>query len=320
MGTQFVLIFVAAVFSVLSTTSSFASTGNVYLLVSVDWEGESLRAENLKAIQKFRDKFPQLKLLHFLNAAYFTQPGAEVEAGKRKISSALRPGDELGLHIHNWKSLVEAAGVSFKDSPTYWGYPLNRDGNDQGHEVAPTAYSQEEFRRVVHFSLETLEKQGFGRAKSFRTGGWLGAPSILSAIAQEGLTLDSSAVPASFLKGEIGNTPLYRWVAKLWPGIGPSSQPEKIKTSAGWIWEMPDNGALADYMEASEMVSVFQTGVSLLRQRDGDVYVQIGFHQETAEAYLPRVQSALHSILDLAKSGSIPLEFVPLPLTEALNQ
>src|SRR5258708_1793941 len=40
------------------------------LVVTVDWEGRDLRDDNLRAMQDLRTRFPQVKIIHFLNAAY----------------------------------------------------------------------------------------------------------------------------------------------------------------------------------------------------------------------------------------------------------
>lgn len=298
-----------------ATTASHAGTGKIILLVSVDWEGESLNAGNLAAMAQFRKEFPGLGILHFLNAAYFTKSNASPSSIQKRISAVLRPQDELGLHIHGWKSLFEASGVEFRSGPTAWGNEIGDCSDDCGHEVAINAYSTEELRKVVRYSLDTLDHFGFGRAQSFRAGAWLATRNVLDAISAEGLLVDSSAVPAKFLRSEIGDSPLYRWVASLWHGITPASQPTYLETASGRILEMPDNGALADYMGADEMAAELQVATNLLKQNPNrDVWIQIGFHQETATQYLPRVRQALHTILSTAQRDQLPLEFAKLPL------
>lgn len=310
--------FVAVVImALLFVLPAMASTPKIQLLVSVDWEGESLQEENLIVMKRFREQFPQLKLLQFLNAAYFTKPSANAKQIRDKIASVIRPGDELGLHIHSWKSLFTASGVSFKTEPTYWGSALGSCRYDCGHEVSAAAYSESEFRKVVHTSKAILKSQGFGTARSFRTGGWMGTESVLTAIAEEGFTVDSSAVPVQFLKEEIGETPLYSWLNELWNAVAPSSQPWNIETAAGKILEVPDNGALADYVEASEMVDFFKAQAKLLPRENRSLLVHIGFHQETAREYLRRVETALRTILALAERGSLPLEFASLPISNS---
>ncbi len=294
------------------------ATGKVKLLVSVDWEGRVLDEANLDAMNQFRNQFPNVPLLHFLNAAYYTKPGARAAVVTNKISSVLRPGDELGLHIHGWRSLFEAAGVTFRSSPTYWGDALDDCREDCGHEIPIDIYTKEELQRVMHYSVETLNRHGFGRATSFRSGGWLSAPVVLEALAAEGFLIDSSAVPPHLLAPLIGNTPLWQWVNNLWHGTKTTSQPQRMSTPAGTIWEVPDNGALADYMSADDMVKVYMDGAHYAEKTGKDVYVHIGFHQETAKRYVSRVSSALRKIYQFAQINHNEVEVAQLPLAEHL--
>ena len=292
-----------------------AYAGHLYGVVSVDWEGRDLSSRNLSAMKQFRSEFPEIKLLHFLNAAYYTKEGASSQDVNQKVSSVIRKGDELGLHIHAWKSLFEAAGVSFRSNPTYWGTRLTGCDSDCGHEVALTAYTTDEIRKVVRFSTQILSQNGFGRAKSFRTGGWLGSQAVLDAIAAEGFTLDSSRVPPQFLRAQLGSLPIFQWIQDLWGDARSTDQPRSVSTASGPIIELPDNGALADYMSASQMVSVYKTYASLVQAHpDVDYYFQIGFHQETAATYLPQVRQALRTIESLAAQDHVPLTWAELPM------
>jgi hypothetical protein len=200
----------------------------------------------------------------------------------------LRDGDELGLHIHGWKGLFEAAGLEFRNAPTFWDDDgvVTQCASDCGHEVPISAYSEDELAAVVDFSLDTLEAQGFGRAAGFRAGGWMAEPHVRSALARNGITTDGSAVATS-------------------------SQPYPLETTAGALLEIPDNGALADYVSADEMVAVFDRAAEQLAREPGrDVVVSIGFHQETAARFVPRVEQALATIVERSEAGGVPVAFV----------
>lgn len=297
---------------------AFASP-HLNLVMSVDWEGEDLNDQNLNAMNSFREQFPQIKLIHFLNAAYYTKPDSIENKVTQKISSVLRPGDELGLHIHAWKSLFEASGVKFKTYPTYWGSPLAHCEYDCGHEVPLTVYSTNELRKVIRKSQDVLSAHGFGKAKSFRAGGWLASPSVMEALAAEGIEMDSSSVPPVHLQEELRSMSLFRWVQELWSQIKSTSQPFRVQTQKGSLWEVPDNGALADYMNGREMFEVYKQNLKLAQDQNLDVYIQIGFHQETAQVYLPRVVDALRRIFADAKQNSVSIDLAPLPLANHLH-
>ena len=93
----------------------------ITLYVTVDWEGLSLNEENLEAIREFRRAYPHIAMLHLLNPVYFLQPGINTADTTAKIRSVLLPGDEHGLHLHGWKSLVEYCKVEYKSEPSFAG-------------------------------------------------------------------------------------------------------------------------------------------------------------------------------------------------------
>ena len=131
----------------------------VKVIVSVDWEGESLKSSNLAAFENFRDDYPEINIMHFLNAAYYTKPNADENLVQYKILRILRNGDEQGMHIHSWRSLVEAAGVTYRSTPSWEGRP-DWAPYDCGHNVPMSAYTYEELRQIIHYSVSVLTERG----------------------------------------------------------------------------------------------------------------------------------------------------------------
>ena len=290
-----------------------AKKGKLQLLVTVDWEGTDLTDENLGAMQDLHAAFPQVKLLHFLNAAYYTKPGVTATEVTARIKRVVAPNDATGLHIHGWKRLFEASGATFVNSPSFWGTAISeRECRvDCGHEVPISLYPTSELQKVVRFSLNTLVGQGFGRATSFRCGGWMATQSVRDAIAAEGFTEDHSAVPTPFLQPQLGTTPLYTWLSDMWTGITPASQPFTLHAEAHDLLEVPDNGALADYVSSQQMMDTFETNKTAWQHdRTNNFVVSIGFHQETAAANLPALRGALTKIYAKVASEHLPLESV----------
>jgi len=60
----------------------------IVVVVSVDWEGRSLLAENLELIAAFRQRHPDVPIQHFLNPAYYTR--AELTPRGRRVRSDRR--------------------------------------------------------------------------------------------------------------------------------------------------------------------------------------------------------------------------------------
>lgn len=273
--------------------------GQVYLSLSVDWEGRDLGDQNLAAMERFRAAFPALPLTHFLNAAYYSKPGARAVDVTRQILRVLRPDDERGLHLHGWRSLFEAAGVSYRAGPTFWGAgrPPVPCAGDEGHEVEISAYSRAELRKVVAYSLARLREAGLRVGGSFRAGGWIAPRHVIEAIRAEGLRVDASAVPARW-HDELRGTALLPRLEQLWATIQPTTAPYFEPTPQGQVLRMVDTGALADYVTSDEMIAHVERALAR-RAADpsADLYVHLGFHQETAARYLPRLERALKRLL-----------------------
>ena len=290
------------------------SLAKVYINVSVDWEGREISERNIKAIEIFRKNHPHIPMLHFLNAAYFTKKNSDAEKIKNKMHRVLNKDDEYGLHIHSWKTLVTRAGVEYRSTPTWSRWGDSGDcSRDCGHGVPLWAYTEKELRKVIRFSLDTLENQGFGRAISFRSGGWMSSKKVLTALAREGLTMDASAVPRGFL--ESSQPVITSWVDKIWGRIKTTSQPYEVETVGGKILEFPNNGCLSDYMTGKMMLSVFKDNVEVWQKdQDKNIFVSIGFHQETAERYLPQLERAIELIEKYSKKYKVSMAYTVNPL------
>ena len=294
--------------------------GKVQIVVSVDWEGDDLTAQNLQAMKDFRRDFPDIPLQHFLNAAYYTKPQADAAQITKTIKSVLLPGDEHALHIHAWRSLVESSAVKFRASPSFVmeGYSQADCPIDCGVDIPLTAYTVAELRKIIARSVEILQREKFKRPRSFRAGGWQADDKVLEALAAEGFTLDSSATDAEFLRAQWSEYNLYDLVANLWKETKPTSQPYIYTTSSGLkILELPNNACLSDYMTGNAMLKVFQSNALALKKNPKkDVYLSIGFHQETAAEYLPRLREAIKLIRNDSRKRRIPIEFVVAPLKQ----
>lgn len=255
----------------------------VYFMLSVDWEGDTLRSSNLKAMQEFNKKFPQYPVIHFLNAAYYTKSWANSDKTiTQKIKSVIKPIDELGLHIHSWKNFVEAAGVKFRHGPSFWNsaHSIARNG-EPGDDVPINEYSVEEIRKMIRYSIQKLKEQGFKHLRSFRGGGWMSGSKVQEALKAEGLKIDSSAVPVELVEKLYPDTLLAQINKKQWKGISSLSQPF---IQANRTLQFPNNMGLADYVDEQE----FRRQFAKVRTAAGhakEIYLHFGWHQESAVEY-----------------------------------
>ena len=272
------------------------------LAVSVDWEGAFLDEDDIAAMVRFAQDAPDVPLTHLLNGAYFTKPDADADAIARQMRRVIGVRDETGLHVHAWESLVRAAGVTPRSGPLFLSAEaLDIDG-DPGFDVELEAYTVNEIRALLATSRLLLGEAGFVLSGSFRTGGWLAGHRVLEAARREGFTIDTSATDHAWLD-ELATAPLPAMVRARWPTVDSGTQPFSISTPAGSILELPDTGGLADYVTTEEMIAHVGAAVAAYRDggRDGGrdgrpQFVQLGFHQEGAVDYAPRVVAALRAI------------------------
>lgn len=309
--------------SVFSHFSWAAPKPQIHFTLSVDWEGAFLGKKDLQAFRRFRDQHPDIPLVHFLNAAYFTQAGANAEETKNKIRSVLRPGDELGLHLHGWERLFSQAGVKFRSEPSFLknaSHSLSTVIGENGHDVAISAYTVDELRKVIRYSLDQLAAQGFSGIRSFRAGGWLAGPSVLEALAREGIQIDSSALPVSLVESTMKDHPIYEMLGRLWPQATTTSQPYKIRTAGGTLQEFPNNAGMVDYVNTAQFLKVLNENLALARKNpDQPVHLHYGFHEETANFHLPTVTQAIRQLKQAATAGEFELKPITLSQQEDLE-
>lgn len=136
-------------------------------------------------------------------------------------------------------------------------------------------------------------------------------PQVLEAIAAEGFAYDHSPVATPFLWTKLHNVPIWGWLNEIWPTITDVSQPYTVVTATTPIIEVPDNGALAGYTSAAQMVEMFQHNKAVyLRDPSKNVVIEFGFHQELGKRDLPDLTSGLEQIYAIAKAENLPIESI----------
>ena len=292
--------------SLLSSTSSKPSLS---LVMTVDWEGEKLGSNNLAVMEKIREEFPEVVMVHYLNAAYYTKPDADPGRITAAIRRVLRSHDAIGLHIHSYKTLVEASGVAFRPTPVLFPDTINNAAAckyDCGFDVPLSAYNPEELRKITRHASDILDQQGFGPPRDFRAGAWMADQNVAEALAAEGFVTDASAVPASFISRVMGPAhPLSKAVTRLWRDTTSLSQPYERVSG---LTEYPDNGALADYMEIDQTMSVIRQNLAESSRHPNETrWVVIGFHQETAADWQDRIRGVMQRVraLNETKPGAV---------------
>lgn len=299
--------------------SGLSAEGRFYIVMTSDWEGRELTRENLDHVKAFRKKFAQMPILHFLNPAYFTKPDASPAEIIKKTESLIKEGDERGLHIHAWKSLVEDSGVTFRKKPDLGGWSLYNCQYDCGHVISLEAYSEKELTKIVQNSIDILLKNSIYKKRpiSFRAGAWMAGPKVRRVLLQEGFKVDSSATPVDYVASSWGRKGLlYESILEYWPGMTKTSGPYVLlENEDSQLWEFPNNGSLADYTDTRVFMKAFKLNLKkYLENPNKDVYFVTGFHIESAAIYLPRLSKSLQKAIAFGHSKGVAVEFARFPL------
>ena len=290
--------YAAAAAAALLLGCSAPTPGRVVVAVTVDWEGAYISDEGLDAIDKLRAT-PAIPLTHFVSAAYFTkaEPDPDIQT---EMTGAIEPGDELAAHLHGWVSLATAAGIEPRLSPSFTTGTdeLQKVGDgDTGFDLDLDAYSTADLRALVRTTRALLGKVG-PVSDAFRAGGYVAGPRLRRALADEGMTIDSSAIDPR----ELASDPVFAArVTEVW-GATPKSQPWIVDD----LVELPI-AAVADRVTAADVTAVLSSAIDeLAKHPDRDVFVILALHQETAADHAPAIRAGL----DAARAKSSSLVFV----------
>ncbi|HVK88546.1 MAG TPA: hypothetical protein VM513_30720 [Kofleriaceae bacterium] len=289
-------VLVAALALAACSNSKPATKGRIVVAITVDWEGAYLSPEGLDALDEVREALgPKVPVTHFVCAAYFTKTNPD-PAVVKTLTQSVRSGDELAVHLHGWKSLAVASAIEPRLSPSFLTGTdklLEFADGDVGFDTDLDAYSGPELRTLLRTSRRLLEAQTkLPVSKAFRAGGYLGTPKVLQAIHDEGYTVDSSATDARQLD-ERKDDVLPRRVTEIWPKVDSGTQPFYVPQRGGQLLELPI-AAFADYATAAEITGVIEAaGKRLAAAPNKDVFVVLGFHQETADEFGPRLRDGV---------------------------
>jgi len=269
----------------------------IVVCLTVDWEGASLDDASFAAVDKIRAVVPDAPFTHFVTAAYFTKPEPDPEAPKL-VAAHIRPGDELAVHLHGWRSIAQAADVVPKLSPSFFTGTdelITLEDGDAGYDLDVDAYSRAELRAILRTSRKLLEQVGVPVARTFRAGGYLGTPKVLGALRDEGFVIDSSEFDAHGFHRPPGDFFTQR-VLGIWPDATRTRQPHVIEVDGGTLLEMP-MAAVADESSSDDIVKLVEAAhTQRAKDPSRDVFVVIELDLETALDFAERVQAAMATI------------------------
>ena len=203
--------------------------------------------------------------------------------------------------------------LASKDKPRLFNdeTDLRVSHDDMGHEVALFVYNKEELKKMITKSRELLSEISLDIGKTFRCGAWLKSDDLFDALSEEGFEMDCSAVDGNFLMERWGDFQLSKWTKELWPDCSRTSQPYIMEFDGYSMLEVPNNGCLSDYVDEDHMLETVRVNHEYgVQNKLEQVYVSIGFHQETAVKFLERLDKAVELIKNYCVTNNLELNFI----------
>ncbi|MEO8706183.1 MAG: hypothetical protein ABI867_39500, partial [Kofleriaceae bacterium] len=297
----------------------FQRSHPLYIAVSNDWDNADNGDPMLERQERLHARHPELVITHFVGPYTFTDP--TVSTARRQFlvnwvtTLAREHGDEIGLHVHPWCNFVTAAGVTCRTSPSF----AYATGDSTGYTVMLGSYTEAELEKLFRRATELFEANGLPAPTSFRAGGWTAELHVLKALVTAGHVADSSGCNWARIEEweHHAGAELFPWNREHWGPIDETSQPyypstTDILATTGprlSILEVPDNGALVDYVSGAEMIDMFHANwVDGRALAEPHVYA-IGYHPPNfSEAYFDRIDQALTEI-DRHVAGAGPVVY-----------
>jgi hypothetical protein len=278
----------------------------LYVAVSNDWDTGDHGDDRLERQERLHARHPKMKMTHFVGPYTFTDPAVSPARAQQLVAWVKKyeaeKGDEIGLHIHPWCHFVTKAGVTCRTTPSF-AYA----SDTSGRTVILGSYTQTELEKMFNKATELFKANGLPQPTSFRAGGWTATTDVLKAMKNTGHVSDASACNWHRLEewNGVSNASLYPWNRENWSSIDEETQPyypnvDDIQADVAphiGILEVPDNGALTDYVSTAEMVEMFeknyQPGEALTESKQ----YSIGYHPVSfSEEFFSRIDGALTEI------------------------
>lgn len=262
------------------------STAPIYLGLSVIWEGDHLKAHNLKTISRIRHLFPAQPVMHFLSPAYFVKPDSDVATSAARVRALIHPQDQVGLYLQPWKSIVSQVGAIFRSGPTFWGNKITDCPRDCGREVPLSVYSEKEISDLIAYSLDIFQKNKLAKPTMFMAGGWISSQAVRNELPRFGISYDFSMIPPALLARRLSGFPLLSWLENRSEVVTSLTQPYRVDTTTSAITQFNLSAGVVDFVTPREMSAVFTDYVKEHKKNPSEPLVfNIGLHQETADLF-----------------------------------
>lgn len=264
----------------------------VYVAWTLDWDGYNFSDNYLNQIAQLADRAQRIPITHFFNPIYSISGGTlqrrgEYFAGWIKNRQA-QFGDEVGLHIHMFYGIAEAAGVTPRSEPTW-------NSRGTGSDVPLSSYTLEEQRKIIAWGKQALEKQGFTSQTSFRAGGWFANLDTLKVMDEMGFKVESSGRTAYSLGNNLSGPWRLDAAAQPYYPCKNNQNAACSGNNAFKVMEIPNNGGESFRFSTTQLIDRFRLNFNGLPQ-PGHRMLNILSHPEWFNIDYPKMTNLFETI------------------------
>jgi len=230
----------------------------LYVVWSIDWEGYDVSQQYLDDMQYISTSHYNMPMSHFFSPYIYVILSTDRQDYLTNWvkNRQANYGDNIGVHIHAFPSLVSSAGVTPKENPEQWGTGFN-----DGYDVLVTNYDYVETVQILEWAKGKFAEHELNQPRIYRSGGWFADLETLQAVENTGFVLDSSGRTYT----QFGtNSVAVPWnLAVTTSPYKPSLYDQNSSASPTFdIWEFPNNGGDSWWYTADQMIDRFNQNYS----------------------------------------------------------
>lgn len=230
----------------------------MYVTWTLDWEGWDVSQYNLNEMDNIANLYG-MPITHLFNPRIYVETQTSYEKIFPDRAEYLTDwvldrrnsrGDEIGMHMHMFSDMVQAAGVQ------------PRAGSIVGAaygDAKTSDFTQQELEKIFSWGVQKFAENGLPIPKSYRTGGWFSGPHVLKAAQNTGFLIDTSGRTGGIINPALPYSSPVPWNLPVTtrpykPTNGDINRWEGDRLS---IWEFPNNGADSYWFTADELKNRF---------------------------------------------------------------
>ena len=283
----------------------------------------NMTEEDLGALQRLSVQHPTVHWTHLYNPVAYTQETPLREAMERFVKRQQADGGEVGVHVHMYRSLVEAAGVPFRQHPSVSAREVEGSHDESGYCVPTTAYAEDEIAAILNYTVRVFSERSLGRPQTFCAGFYTTSVPLQRQVAKHQFTVSAAAFPQRTTigkeyapawqilvgwEGRISHLTRPYWISAT--TILPEGGAPFLTNKKGRLLEVPQTCKIDWMVSADEMQRIFGEHYQIAKEGTPTA-VCLAIHETSASEQEQKFHQVLTHIEERAKTGDgVAVRFV----------